>query len=524
MPRTAIIIGAGPAGLTAAYELLTRTDIKPIILEKSPYIGGLARTMNHKGNRMDIGPHRFFSKSDRVMDRWAEMLPLQSSGDGGTATVAYHQQTREVKAGAQAADPEKTDKVLLIRPRKTRIYFLRKLFDYPIQMTKNTLLKLGLMRVFRIGVSYLRSLIFPIRNEKNLEQFFINRFGRELYLTFFKSYTEKVWGVPCHDIDASWGAQRIKGLSIIKTLQHFFSKFKQTPGDLSQKGTETSLVEQFLYPKLGAGQMWDEVASKVTALGGEIRTQWEVAGLIPEEAGIKSLTARDGQTGKVQTFEGDYFFSTMPIQELIAKLDGPVPDNVKEVSQGLQYRDMIMVSLLLKHFRLHDDQGIKGLVEDNWIYIQEHDVMMGRLQIANNMSPYMVKDKETVWVGLEYYCYKTDPLWQKTDEETAKLGIREMVKLGLIEEGDVLEHMVVRVEKTYPAYFGSYHRFQEIIDYLETFPNLFPIGRNGMHKYNNQDHSMLTAMVAVDNIVAGLKEKTNLWAVNTEETYHESKE
>jgi protoporphyrinogen oxidase len=523
MARTAIIIGAGPAGLTAAYELLTRTDIKPIILEKSPYLGGLARTLNHHGNRIDIGPHRFFSKSDRVMDRWAEILPLQAT-KGGAAAISYHQKSREVSAGSSGPDPDQTDKVLLIRPRTTRIYFLRKLFDYPIKLTKETLLKLGFFRVLRIGFSYLRSFLFPIRNEKNLEEFFINRFGRELYLTFFKSYTEKVWGVPCRQIDASWGAQRIKGLSIIKTIQHFLEKLKGTNEDLGQKKTETSLVEQFLYPKLGAGQMWEELAAKIVGLGGEIRAQYEVMGLKSEGFQIRSLQARDLKTGQTHDFEGDFFFSSMPVQELLAKIEGPIPGNVKEISRGLQYRDMLLVSLLLKTLRLKDEKGGTGLIRDNWIYIQEHDVQMGRLQIANNMSPYLVKDPSQVWVGLEYFCYQGDPVWSQSDGQIAQLGIQEMARIGLIEPGDVLDSLVTRVEKTYPAYFGTYNRFQEIIDYLERFPNLFPIGRNGMHKYNNQDHSMLTAMVAVDNIVGGRKDKSNLWEINTEEEYQETKE
>jgi protoporphyrinogen oxidase len=522
MPRTAIIIGAGPAGLTAAYELLTRTDIKPIILEKSPFIGGLARTLNHHGNRIDIGPHRFFSKSDRVMDRWAEILPLQATAEG-QPTVTYHQQSRAIASGSERPDPATTDRVLLIRPRTTRIYFLRKLFGYPIQLTKETLLKLGFFRVLRIGLSYLRSLLFPIRNEKNLEQFFINRFGQELYLTFFKSYTEKVWGVPCNQIDASWGAQRIKGLSIVKTIQHFLEKLKGSNDDLGQKDTETSLIEQFLYPKLGAGQMWEELAAKIVNLGGEIRKEYEVVGFTTNEFLVQSLQARDLNTDQIHNFTGEFFFSSMPIQELIHKMDGPVPENVKEVSLGLQYRDMILVSLLLKKLRLKDEKGGEGLIRDNWIYIQEHDVIMGRIQIANNMSPYMVKDPSQVWVGLEYFCYQRDPIWSQSVEQIAELGINEMIRIGLIEREDVLDQSVEKVEKTYPAYFGTYNRFQEIIDYLEKFPNLFPVGRNGMHKYNNQDHSMLTAMVAVDNILGGRKDKKNLWEVNTEDEYQETR-
>src|SRR5580698_10878022 len=273
--KRAVIIGAGPAGLTAAYELLTRTKIKPIVLEKSSCMGGISRTVNYKGNRIDIGGHRFFSKSDRVMEWWMKMLPLDAAGP---AAIKYHGMETTVAPSGTGSDPES---VMLLRARKSRIYYLRRFFDYPISLSKDTLLKLGLWRTFKIGVSYMKSAIFPLKNEQTLEQFFINRFGRELYGTFFKSYTEKVWGVPCDKISAEWGAQRIKGLSVWSTLLHAAKKlFKTSSGDIGQKGTETSLIEQFMYPKLGPGQMWDEVARRVKEMGGEIHTECKAERLV----------------------------------------------------------------------------------------------------------------------------------------------------------------------------------------------------------------------------------------------------
>ena len=537
-PKTAIIIGAGPAGLTAAYELLTRTDIRPIVLEKSTYMGGISRTVDYKGNRMDIGGHRFFSKSDRVMNWWLQHMPLAAktqgevrltyqqqtralpvakSGSGGTASVAVE----ESPVGTESILDEK-HRVMLVRPRKSRIYFLRQFFNYPIQLTSDTLKKLGLARTFRIGMSYLRSALFPIRKVQNLEQFFINRFGRQLYGTFFKSYTEKVWGVPCDQISAEWGEQRIKGLSIRKTISHFLRQAFRKSRDVSQKDTETSLIEQFLYPKFGPGQMWDEVARKVREMGGEIITEFDVHGLEVKDGKIAALVGSD-RNGTSCTFSGDWFFSTMPIKDLVRGLRTDVPSAVREVSNNLQYRDFITVGLLLDKLKVKDEEQRAKLISDNWIYIQEPEVLAGRLQIFNNWSPHMVADPGKVWIGVEYFCYEDDDLWRKPDDEMARFAIAELAQIDILETPDVSDWTVVRVPKTYPAYFGAYERFDTVREYLDAFQNLFLVGRNGMHKYNNQDHSMLTAMTAVDNIIAGQADKTNLWAVNTETEYHEEK-
>ncbi len=539
--KKAIIIGAGPAGLTAAYELLTRSDVKPVVLEKSTYMGGISRTVNYKGNRIDIGGHRFFSKSDRVMNWWLQHMPMEhvggSNGNGNSngLKITYHNMSREVSAAKAGPDAASTDLVMLVRKRKSRIYFLRKFFEYPISLNKATLANLGPIRTVKIGASYARSVLFPVKNPVNLEQFFINRFGRELYETFFKSYTEKVWGVPCEQISAEWGAQRVKGLSITKTLLHFAKKAmnaRNGRADVAQKDTETSLIEKFLYPKYGPGQMWETVAQKVLEMGGEIHTQFDVRGLRCEGNRIVGVTGVDAQ-GNERDFSGDYFFSTMPVKELVQSLDTEVPANVAEVSQGLQYRDFITVGLLLKDLKVSAEgaaklngngNGRKPLIADNWIYIQEPDVRAGRLQIFNNWSPHLVVRPDQVWVGVEYFCYEGDDLWKKSDAEMAEFAREELHKIGIIEKANVLDHTVIRMPKTYPAYFGAYERFDEIREYLDNFENLFLVGRNGMHKYNNQDHSMLTAMMAVDNILAGRTDKSNLWEVNTEMEYHESKE
>jgi protoporphyrinogen oxidase len=520
----AIIIGAGPAGLTAAYELVTRAGIKPVILEKSEQMGGLSRTVAYKGNRIDIGGHRFFSKSDRVMNWWVSMMPIQAGA--GTSIIRYHRMETEVASNGspETADPEKTDRVMLLRNRKSRIYFLRQLFEYPISLSKQTLVQLGLVRTIRIGVSYVKSAMFPLKQEKTLEEFLINRFGKVLYRTFFQSYTEKVWGVPCNKIDAAWGAQRIKGLSLSKTLLHAAKKvFAPAPKtDIAQKATETSLIEKFLYPKFGPGQMWEEAAARVRERGGVIITSQRVDAIITENNRVKAIRTTNLNTGQTETLEGDYFFSTMPVKELINGMEPKPPASVREVAQGLIYRDFVTVGLLVKKMKLKEksERG-ETLVRDNWIYVQEPDVLVGRLQIFNNWSPYMVADQNTVWLGLEYFCNEGDDLWRKSDAELIELGREELHKIGIIDSADVSDGTVIRVEKTYPAYFGSYDRFDEIRKYVDGFENLFLVGRNGMHRYNNQDHSMLTAMVAVDNIIAGETGKANLWDINTEQEYHE---
>jgi protoporphyrinogen oxidase len=518
--RTAIIIGAGPAGLTAAYELLAKTNVRPIVFEESGDVGGISKTVRYKGNRIDIGGHRFFSKSDRVMDWWQAILPIQSMREG-EVQLKYQGRARKLNLDSRGPDPDKEDKVMLVRRRLSRIYYLRRFFDYPISLSPQTIRKLGFVRIVKIGLSYVRARLLPVKNEKSLEDFFINRFGRELYTTFFKDYTEKLWGVDCRDISAEWGAQRIKGLSISKAVSHAVRSLitpKQSD-DITQKSTETSLIDSFLYPKYGPGQMWETVAELIRERGGEIHHHAKAVGLTNRGNNITSVTVQDTKTGKAKMHKADYFFSTMPVKDLIRGFDGDtVPAKAQKIAAGLVYRDFITVGLLLKKLRV---TGSDGPIRDNWIYVQERDVKVGRLQVFNNWSPYLVKDPSTTWIGMEYFVNEGDWLWQKSDKAMRQFAISELAHIGIIDPADVLDGVVVKMKKTYPAYFGTYNQFDVLKRYINSYENLFLIGRNGMHRYNNQDHSMLTAMVAVENIAGGVTTKDNLWDINTEQEYHE---
>jgi len=516
----AIIIGAGPAGLTAAIELQRRSSIKPILIEASHEIGGISRTVRYKGNRMDIGGHRFFSKSDRVMRWWLDLMPVEAGDQDGE--LRYQGKQRDLPTTDPAPDPQSEDLVMLVRQRKSRIYFLRRFFDYPISLTAATFRNMGLMRTIHCGVSYMRSALLPRREERSLEDFIINRFGRQLYLTFFKSYTEKVWGVPCHEISAEWGAQRIKGLSLKGVVTHFLKKSfaSNHSGGIAQKTTETSLIEKFLYPKFGPGQLWERAADLIRASGGEIHLGIRIDRMHLDGNKVVSVEGLN-EAGERVLFAGNYFLSTMPVRDLIHAISTPVPNEVVEVADGLMYRDFITVGLLASKLAVTEKDG--SPLQDNWIYIQEPDVIVGRLQIFNNWSPWLLGDPDKVWLSLEYFCNETDPLWKLSDEEMAKFAIGEVAKIGILKAEDVEDAHVVHAPKTYPAYFGSYGRFDVIRRYTDGFENLFLVGRNGMHKYNNQDHSMLTAMTAVENIVNGVTTKDNIWAINTEMEYHEEK-
>jgi protoporphyrinogen oxidase len=523
MARSAIIIGAGPAGLTAALELLRRTDCKPIIFESDVQVGGISKTVNYKGNRMDIGGHRFFSKSDRVMQWWQEMMPIAADD---TVFISYRNQTTSVTPAKDESGAD-SDKVMLVRPRLSRIYFLRKFFKYPVSLEWQTIHNLGLRRMIQIGYGYVMARIFPRTPERTLEDFFINRFGRELYLTFFKDYTEKVWGKPCAEISAEWGAQRIKGLSLRKAIAHAAKQLiLKKDASVDQKKTETSLIERFLYPKFGPGQMWETVADEVCRLGGEIHFDSEAVGWEHTDNIISGVKIRNKKTGLEEVVHGDFFFSTMPVRDLIKTLSPAAPNDVAAVAAGLEYRDFITVGLLLKKMNIKFEAARGNdptKIPDNWVYIQERDVRIGRLQVFNNWSPFLVKDQKTIWLGLEYFCNEGDDLWSMSDETFKQFAIDELIKIDLIDPADVLDVTLLRVPKTYPGYFGTYDKFDVIKKYISNFSNLFLIGRNGMHRYNNSDHSMLTAMTAVDNIVEGISDKENIWAVNTEGEYHEEK-
>lgn len=516
---TAVVIGAGPAGLTAAFELLERTRIRPIVVEGSGEIGGLARTIVHGGNRMDLGGHRFFSKSDRVMRWWLSFLPIEAAAPD-RFVLAYQGQARDLEGLPSGPDPEREDRVMLVRSRRSRILFGRKVYDYPLQLSLDTLSKLGIARVLRIGATYGHRVLRPRRPEVTLEDFFINRFGDELYRTFFRAYTEKVWGRSCAEITAEWGAQRVKGLSIGRALRDSLRRrVRGRTRDLAQKGQETSLIERFLYPKLGPGSLWETVAGEIMARKGEIHLHSRVVGLETEGARVTAAVVEDARTGSRVVLPTDYVFSTMPVVDLVRALRPAAPDAVRDVAEGLAYRDFITVGLLLRRLGLGGEEHLT----DNWIYIQEPDVQVGRLQIFNNWSPYMVRDPRTVWVGLEYFCSVGDALWGRSDTEIRALAARELQTIADIGADDVLDGVVVRAPRAYPAYYGTYDRFDLLRGWADRFENLFLLGRNGMHRYNNQDHSMLAAMVAVDNLVAGVTAKDAIWAVNTETDYHEER-
>ena len=486
--QTCVIIGAGPAGLTAALELLRdKCGIKPVVLEAGPQAGGISRTVEYHGNRIDIGGHRFFSKSDWVTKWWADLVDM----------------------------PE--------RNRLSRIYYLRKFFSYPVSLSSATLRNLGAKRTVRVGCSYVRARLRPIRPEKSLEDFMINRFGRELYKTFFRDYTHKVWGVPCEKISPEWGAQRIKGVSISAVVANAF----KTALHLRSKHQETSLIDRFVYPRHGPGELWEMAAAKVVELGGEIRYNTKVVEVRKQPEGGWTVSAR-GADGKVFEVSGDTVISTMPVRELVASLRGvDVPAPVREVADGLVYRDFITVGLLVPEFGPDVLKASGGKLLDNWIYIQESDVRVGRLQVFSNWSADMVCKPGLIWMGLEYFCNEGDDLDRRGDDEMKALAEAEMRKMGFIREGAVMDACVIRQPKAYPAYFGTYGRFDEVQHYLDSLPGLIPVGRNGMHRYNNMDHSMLAARAAVDLIeqgrVADPSARAALWNVNAEQDYHESK-
>ena len=517
--KVAIIAGAGPAGLTAAVELLRQTDVHPIVLEMSDTVGGISKTINYHGNRMDLGGHRFFSKSKVVMDWWNGLMPIQGAPAYDDVLLDNHK-----SFVPQGPNPAETDRVMLIRERVSHIFFLRKFFDYPISIKWRTFANMGFVRTFKVVCGYLYAMVAK-RPETSLENFYINRFGKPLYSLFFEDYTEKVWGVHPRDLGADWGAQRVKGLSIMSILKDILTKpFRSKTID--QQKVETSLIEQFIYPKYGPGQLWENAACEVERLGGEVRTNSKVVGVRIEQQRVVAVDVENN--GVVTTEQCDYFFSSMPLKDLVTALRGcVVPDEVQHVADELPYRDFITVGLLVKQLNIANTTKIHTFdnrVPDTWIYVQERDVKVGRLQIFNNWSPYMVADYEhTMFVGLEYFCTEGDALWSMDKDAFINMAIDEMERIHILNRADVLDATQVKVQKAYPAYFGSYYSLDCVKHFLDGMPNLYCIGRNGQHRYNNMDHSMLTAMEAVKNIVEGRVDKANVWSVNTEESYHETK-
>ncbi len=511
-----IIIGAGPAGITAAYELAKSAEYDITVLEATDRVGGISQTVEYNGNRMDIGGHRFFSKDSRVSAWWQELLPLQ--GAPSKDDIAFNRKKDFAEVGP---DPEKTNEVMLVRDRISRIYYKNHFFDYPVTLKWDTIKIMGFITTVKAGFSYLGAKIHK-RPETSLENFYINRFGKVLYSMFFEGYTEKLWGRHPSEISADWGAQRVKGLSITAVLQDMFRKIFGK----SKKNTETSLIESFSYPKFGPGQLWELALNKAKANGVKVQMNCKVTDFEVTHGQITSVTYI-GESGQKQTLDCDIVISTMPVNELVSGLGDTVPQNVKTAAAGLPYRDFMTVGLLLKKTNLENKTDYKTLgniVPDCWIYVQDTSVKLGRIQVFNNWSPYLVSDPEhTVWVGLEYFCREGDKLWSLTDEDAVKFAIDELVSMGIIDRGDVLDSHRELIKKAYPAYFDTYSEMDSIIEHLNTYENLYCIGRNGQHRYNNMDHSMATAFEAVNNIKNNVTDRTNIWNVNTEKEYHEEK-
>ncbi|MDT7541864.1 MAG: hypothetical protein QOE33_1768 [Acidobacteriota bacterium] len=467
--KRVVIIGGGPAGLTAAYELC-KAKVASVVLEKDTLTGGLSRTVSHKGYHFDIGGHRFFTKVKAVDDLWREVLP---DGD------------------------------FLRRKRLSRIYYNNKFLHYPLRFS-SALFHIGIANGLLILLSYLRAQIFPEKQVKTFEQWVVNRFGRRFYQLFFKTYTEKVWGIPCEEITADWAAQRIKDLSLAATIKNLF--FKQRAND---KGTIIkSLIEEFDYPRRGPGMMWEKMSSLIVERGGMVRRKTEVQSIEWSDGKVDRLVI--DCNGERETLAGSHFISSMPIRELVQSLDPPAPPEVRRAASKLNYRDFITVVLIINR---------RDIFPDNWLYIHDPDVKMGRIQNFKNWSPQMVADPEKTCLGLEYFCFEGDQLWTMSDAELIELGKTEIEKVCLVQASEVEEGVVVRVPKAYPVYDHTYKEALSVIrSFLNELENLQLVGRNGMHKYNNQDHSMLTAMLAVKNILGA---SHDLWAVNTEEEHLE---
>ena len=500
--KRVIIIGAGPAGLSTAYYLLKNSNIKPVVLEASPYIGGLSGTRVHNDNRMDIGGHRFFTKNKEVKNFWYEIFPPDTE----------HKHWEE---------KNKNINIFLKRHRVSRIYFLRKFFDYPISMKFETFSNMGLYNVIRSGLGYLYSNIIK-RKEKSLEDFYINRFGKPLYSMFFEDYTQKVWGVHPSEIAPDWGKQRVKGVSLFEVLKNSILNLLN-----KEHKTETSLINEFLYPPYGPGQFYEELARKIEEMGGIIYKNNTVINFKLEDNNIVSLQTQDDK-GQIYDYECAAIFSSMPVKDLVNGIQGEnePSEEIKETAKELPYRDFITVGLLVNKLKVENDTKIKtvsGIIPDCWIYIQEKGVRLGRLQIFNNWSPYMVKDYfNKCFLGLEYFCNEGDALWSLPEADFINMAAYELEKIGIIDRKEIIDSVQIKMKKAYPAYFGSYKDFNKIRTYLDSIENLYCIGRNGQHRYNNMDHSILTGFEAARAFL-NHTDKEKIWNVNTEEDYHEER-
>jgi protoporphyrinogen oxidase len=460
-----IIGGAGPAGLTAAYEL-ARNGNSPLVLEAGDQVGGLARTEEYKGYRFDIGGHRFYTKAPEVQQLWEELL-----GDE-----------------------------FLLRPRLSRIYFNQRFFRYPLALA-NVVGNLGIVESMWILASYARARLSPHATEETFEQWVVNRFGRRLYATFFKTYTEKVWGIPCTEIRAEWAAQRIKNLSLTAAVAQALFGLRNV----------RSLIEEFHYPRLGPGQMWDRCRERVEELGGEVLLETPIRAI--RRNGLRITSIEAANEGEFRELAVDHFISSMPLNRLILALDPPPPAEVLEAARSLKHRDFILVALIIDE---------PHLFPDNWIYVHSAEARVGRIQNFKNWSPDMVPDPAKTSLGMEYFCARGDDLWQRDDSELIRLAAREVDQLGLASAADVEDGCVIRQPGAYPVYDAEYRRHLDVLrDYLTGFENLQTIGRNGMHRYNNQDHSMLCGLYAARNLMGA---SHDVWDVNTERSYYEEQQ
>jgi protoporphyrinogen oxidase len=477
-PNAVAIIGAGPAGLTAAY-LLCKAGARITVIESDPvYVGGIAKTASYKGFHFDIGGHRFFSKSREVEDFWTEILPND----------------------------------MLERPRSSRIYYRGKFFSYPLKAVE-ALLKLGIIESTLCVLSYAKAKLFPVRDPGNLEDWVSNQFGKRLFSIFFKTYTEKVWGMSCKEISADWAAQRIKGLSLSKAIINaLLPRRKQK----NRSQVIKTLIDSFRYPRKGPGMMWETCAAKVRAMGGAIRMGEKVVGCSWDEAERLWTVTHLDSAGRTQTTKARHVISSAPIRELALGIRPPLSPEATRAASLLKYRDFLTVMLILKDRKLFDD---------NWIYIHDPSVMVGRVQNFKSWSPEMVPDPEMCCYGLEYFCFEGDGLWTSADADLVERGKKELTKIGLAGEADVLDGCVVRQVKAYPVYDDDYAAHVATVrdELAARFPTMHLVGRNGMHKYNNQDHAMMTAMLCVKNILAG-KQLYDLWCVNQDAEYHEAGE
>ncbi len=512
---TVLVIGAGPAGLTAAIDVLALGGV-PIVVDLEEQVGGLARTVEYRGNRIDLGGHRFFSRNEAVMRWWLDVLPLQ----GAPARDDRELGRRVPLSNApDAPDPECDDEVMLSRIRLSRIYFLRRFFDYPVTLSLSTIRGLGLGRMSRIVVSYLAARLRPIRPERNLADYFTNRFGSELYRLFFEDYTKKVWGVPCTDIGPDWGAQRVRGLSMGSAVSHAARSLLRRDDSVEQAGIPTTLIGRFLYPKYGPGQLWEAVAARILECGGRIELGHEVVGLRVEGSAVRAVHVRNLTSGEEDVLRPRHVLSSMPLRDLVQRVEGEQPpDQVIRVASGLPYRDFVTVGLLVTKMSVQDGAG--GRISDNWLYIQERDVRLGRLQVFNNWSPYLVADDSKTWLGLEFFCSQGDELSTMDDAAIAQLATKELSALGLVDAEDVLDSVVIRVSEAYPGYFGGYADIDIVRGYVDSIDNLYVMGRNGTHRYNNMDHAMLSAQAAV-RAMSGEGTREQVWQVNADDEHHE---